>query len=159
MKSIALPLILLSLLSTTLMAENYQDDRSSPESLIRSLYNAINHHEYARAWSYYGEAPATDFTTYAKEEFEKGGLAKKREIFSALGQNFSIKDKKLFITNNEWFVPIEKAYPELEAEFKRLELNKNLDIVERNKQIASLILRWLPIVDDVRTEYNKSNLR
>ena len=66
MKSIALPLILLSLLSTRSMAENYQDDRSSPESLIRSLYNAINHHEYARAWSYYGEAPATDFATYAK---------------------------------------------------------------------------------------------
>ena len=60
------PLILLLLLTTPALADNYLDDRSSPESLIRSLYNAINHHEYARAWSYYGEAPTKDFATYAK---------------------------------------------------------------------------------------------
>ena len=66
MKSIALPLILLSLFSTTTKADTHLDDRSSPESLIRSLYSAINQHEYARAWSYYGDAPAKDFESYSK---------------------------------------------------------------------------------------------
>ncbi len=44
----------------------YLDNRSDAESLVRSLYNAINMHDYARAWSYYGDAPAKDFDTYSK---------------------------------------------------------------------------------------------
>ncbi|MHC1549289.1 hypothetical protein [Phyllobacterium sp. K27] len=31
----------------------YLDDRSTPETLIKSYYNAINREEYARAYSYY----------------------------------------------------------------------------------------------------------
>ncbi|HVY51583.1 MAG TPA: hypothetical protein VHA07_08475, partial [Devosia sp.] len=31
----------------------YLDDRSTPEAVIASFYNAINRQEYARAWSYY----------------------------------------------------------------------------------------------------------
>ncbi len=63
MKSLTLLLISLALINSAAKAD---DDRSSPESLIRSLYSAINNHEYARAWSYYGDAPAKDFATYRK---------------------------------------------------------------------------------------------
>lgn len=31
----------------------YVDDRSTPEAVISSFYNAISRQEYARAWSYY----------------------------------------------------------------------------------------------------------
>ncbi|MGH6859926.1 MAG: hypothetical protein ACRECY_06700, partial [Phyllobacterium sp.] len=31
----------------------YLDDRSTPETVIKSYYNAINRQEYARAYSYY----------------------------------------------------------------------------------------------------------
>ena len=31
----------------------YLDDRSTPEAVISSFYNAIDRQEYARAWSYY----------------------------------------------------------------------------------------------------------
>lgn len=34
-------------------AERYIDDRSSPERVVVSLYNAINRGEYLRAWSYF----------------------------------------------------------------------------------------------------------
>jgi hypothetical protein len=45
----------------------YLDDRSSAEAVIRSLYNAIDRHEYARAWSYFGETkPAKDFDSFVK---------------------------------------------------------------------------------------------
>ena len=47
-------------------ADTYLDDRSTPESLIRSLYSAINAHQYGRAYDYFAEAPAKDFATYAK---------------------------------------------------------------------------------------------
>ena len=83
-----------------------------------------------------------DFARYARKEFMHGSIQQKREIFAALGQNFTLKDKKVFITPNDWFVPIEKAYPELEAKFKRLELAKNLDTASRNAQYAELILTW-----------------
>ncbi len=80
-----------------------------------------------------------------------GDLNKKREIFSALGQNYKVKDKKVTITNNEWFVPIEKAYPALEAEYKRIELDKNLTTAMRNELFAQLILVWGRLLDKFRT--------
>ena len=44
----------------------YLDDRSEAEALVRSLYNAVSRKEYARAWDYYGKAPAKDFATFSK---------------------------------------------------------------------------------------------
>ncbi|MBA8880705.1 hypothetical protein [Phyllobacterium myrsinacearum] len=34
---------------------DYLDDRSTPEQLVKSYYNAINRQEYARAYSYYAD--------------------------------------------------------------------------------------------------------
>lgn len=42
----------------------YKDDRSSAQDVVRSLYNAINLHEYARAYDYFAVPPAKDFATY-----------------------------------------------------------------------------------------------
>lgn len=83
-----------------------------------------------------------NFACYARKEFITGSLEKKREIYSALGWNFLVKDQKVHITPNEWFVPIEKAYPALEAEYNRLELDKTLDTATRNERLAQLILTW-----------------
>lgn len=83
-----------------------------------------------------------NFATYARKAFMGPDLQTKREIFSALGQNFSMKDGKVFINPNEWFVPIEKAYPKLETEYNRLELDETLDISTRNARFAELILSW-----------------
>ncbi|WEX11668.1 DUF1176 domain-containing protein [Chelativorans sp. AA-79] len=44
----------------------YLDDRSSPEALVRSLYNAVNRKEYARAYSYFATPPAETPDAYAK---------------------------------------------------------------------------------------------
>jgi hypothetical protein len=45
----------------------YLDDRSDAAAIVRSLYNAINRREYARAWSYFGDTkPAKDFESFAK---------------------------------------------------------------------------------------------
>ncbi|TPM41668.1 DUF1176 domain-containing protein [Mesorhizobium sp. B2-3-4] len=57
---------------TALAAEDkpeapYVDDRSNAEAVVRSLYSAINRHEFARAWGYYGDTkPAKDFDTFVK---------------------------------------------------------------------------------------------
>lgn len=43
----------------------YIDDSSSPGTLVRSLYNAIERKEFARAWSYFAEPPASNVEDYA----------------------------------------------------------------------------------------------
>lgn len=46
---------------------DYRDDRSTPEAVIESLYNALNRQEYTRAWSYFRDEPdRPDFETFAK---------------------------------------------------------------------------------------------
>ena len=43
----------------------YLDDRSDAAALVRSLYNAVNRKEYARAWSYFGDdKPAKDLQSF-----------------------------------------------------------------------------------------------
>lgn len=46
--------------------EPYLDDRSTPQALVRSLYNAINRKEYARAYAYFANPPASTLNDYAK---------------------------------------------------------------------------------------------
>lgn len=50
----------------TQAAEPYLDDRSTPSSLVESLYNAINRKEFSRAWSYFAEPPAKTLDEYAE---------------------------------------------------------------------------------------------
>ena len=45
-------------------ADTYNVDRSTAAELVRSLYNAINLHEYARAYDYFSQPPAKDYATY-----------------------------------------------------------------------------------------------
>ena len=52
-----------------LPASAYTDDRSTPGSLIVSLFNAVNRHEYLRAYSYW-QTPAESLGTLAS--FAKG---------------------------------------------------------------------------------------
>ena len=53
--------------ATPLWAQSapYLDDRSNADALVRSLYNAIDRKEYARAWDYFVEKkPARDFAAF-----------------------------------------------------------------------------------------------
>lgn len=55
--------------------DTYRDDRSTPEALIASLYNAIDRHEYLRAWSYFSdESGRPDFPTFEKGYETTGGV-------------------------------------------------------------------------------------
>jgi hypothetical protein len=58
---------LLRALAAPALAEEppYLDDRSDPTAIVRSLYNAVSRHEYARAWSYFGETkPLPDYQAF-----------------------------------------------------------------------------------------------
>lgn len=56
----------LALVASSALAElPYSDNRSTPSDVVRSLYNAINRHEYLRAWSYYKEGAIPDYPGFA----------------------------------------------------------------------------------------------
>lgn len=45
----------------------FRDDRSDPAAIVASLYDALDRHEYARAWSYFGDAkPVADYATFVR---------------------------------------------------------------------------------------------
>ncbi|MBN9045881.1 MAG: hypothetical protein J0H18_09455 [Rhizobiales bacterium] len=60
----------------------YRDDRSTPQALVESYYNAINRKEYARAYDYYSaDGREKDFKTFVK------GYAKTKSVRVALRPN------------------------------------------------------------------------
>jgi hypothetical protein len=95
------------------------------------------------------------FATYARHAFitakGKEGLERKKEILMALGKTPIMQGKKLVIEPNEWFAPIEKEYPALEAEYLRLEPNKMPMNTERIEALASVRTHWLPKWNEFRT--------
>ena len=54
------------LCSTARADDGYLDNRSNAENLVRSFYNAVNLHQYARAYDYFANPPAKDFETFQK---------------------------------------------------------------------------------------------
>ncbi len=45
--------------------EPYLDDRSTPASLLHSLYNAVDRKEYARAYGYFDASAVPDFDSFS----------------------------------------------------------------------------------------------
>ena len=137
--------------------ETFIKERDELKTKIAKLTNNLRETESrAEKWLELTEK-TFNFACYARKEFMMGGLDKKREILSTIGQNFSLKDKNIVITPNEWFVPIEKAYPNLIAEYRRVELDKTLDDTTRKELLDLIILNWGAVVEDVRTVFEKKN--
>ncbi len=122
--------------------ETFVKERDHLQQTITKLKSSLRETENrAEKWIELTEQ-TFHFATYARKAFAMGTIEQKREIFSALGQNFIVKDKKLSINACDWFVPIAKSYPELEAKYKRLELTENGSINEKTPAFAEVILEW-----------------
>jgi hypothetical protein len=69
---------------TDISPDRYLDDRSTPEEVLRSLFNAINSREYDRAYSYWDlQAPNTGLPSYAQF---KAGYANTASVDLTIGQ-------------------------------------------------------------------------
>lgn len=83
-----------------------------------------------------------NFSLYAHKAFLTGDLQTKKEILSALGSNFILKDRKLSLSIENYFQPIIKQYPAIEAEYNRLELNKTLSNKAKTAALSAVISNW-----------------
>ena len=82
----------------------YLDDRSTPEAIISSYYNAINRAEYARAYSYFGAENApkyepweTGYSDTSHVEVSFGQSAQE----GAAGSTYWMLPVKLDVTSSE----------------------------------------------------------
>lgn len=90
------------------------------------------------------------FSRYASYHFAHRDLRKQKEIFSALGQNFLLKDGKLTIELNEWLVPIQQDYKVLEKEYLKLEPTERCLDKTKNTLAGELSTSWWSITDSNR---------
>ena len=95
------------------------------------------------------------FSVYALQNFKNGSKEAKREILNTLGSNYQLKDKILLSEASVWLIAIQKAYPALYAESKRIELENIVDTERRNAICAHFIQRLSATVEDVRTIFKK----
>lgn len=79
-----------------------------------------------------------NFACFARHKFETGDTQTKREILSALGQNYTLKDKKLLIIPNEWLKPIINKKELVNSKINWLELENNLTPKEQNTSFEVL---------------------
>lgn len=79
-----------------------------------------------------------EFACHARSGFTNGDINTKREIFMALGENYTLKDKKVLIPVNECLKVIGKRYPVIEKEYNRLELENKLSPKRQNTSFEVL---------------------
>src|SRR3989344_2118185 len=101
----------------------------------------------ALGWLQYTEQ-VFDFAHMAKAKFDdpETSIDDKKGIFTALGWNYIIKDKKLYISQCKWLESIAKKRNAVESEISRLELKNNQSPQRQNTPIGVLcpVLRDRP---------------
>jgi hypothetical protein len=88
-----------------------------------------------------------NFCVYARHHFEYGTIQQKREIFSGIGSNLTLKDGKLKIDALEPYLLIEKSVGALKEKFARLEPEKSGFTKRREAAFAASIPKVLPGLD------------
>ena len=79
-----------------------------------------------------------NFACHTQFKFQTGDIQTKKEILSALGQNYTLKDQKLVIIPNEWLKPIINKKESINAQVNWSELEKNKDPQRQKEAFASL---------------------
>ena len=123
--------------------EEYKKQKEELKINIDTLKKQIDMTEIrAENWLELTEA-TFDFATYARHTFINGDVRTKKEIFTAMGQNYIIEHGKLKLELNKWFAPIKNFYPELEHNFVGLEPRKNEITKQKNDALEEIKADWL----------------
>ncbi len=87
------------------------------------------------------------FARDAKARFENGTMEDKREIFAALGSNFSLKDGELALNLAPHFIPLQNSHSAVKTQLNRLEPQENSKDITKSHDQESPISVWLPRLD------------
>jgi hypothetical protein len=95
------------------------------------------------------------FCAQARKEFGKGDKVTRNNIIKKLGSNQRIIGKNISISYHNWLIPLRINVEKFNAEIARFEPTYFGENKRKNEALTSLNLRWLRIVDDVRTIIEK----
>lgn len=95
------------------------------------------------------------YACHAREWFRKADLKAKRQLLETLGSNLVLKGKKLSLEFKKPFFIIEKGLNGIPTENLRLEPADFAMVKPKNEVLATQVSRWLPIVEDVRTYFQR----
>lgn len=98
-----------------------------------------------------------EFVYQAKKRFENGTMQERKQIFLALGRNYTLKDKKLFIDKHKWLESIIEIQKELSDEKEWLEPSKNIENKGLNSHFDHLRPLLCGLINEVRTRPEKYN--
>ncbi len=122
--------------------DTYMRERNTLQAKITRLKAQLRETESrAEKWLELTEK-TFQFATYARKAFITGDLQTKKEILAALGQNATIKDRKLSIQANAWLQPIADTYPALQEEYLRLEPSQIAANKTQTEAMAAVRLQW-----------------
>ena len=88
-----------------------------------------------------------NFAAYARQAFETGTPQEKKEILIALCSNPLMKDLKLNIQAEKWFVKLESDYKPMKETYDALELGKKPLTATQKDALASLRLQLWTLQD------------
>lgn len=117
--------------------EEYVGERNILQSKITDLKQQLRQtEERAENWLELSEK-VFDFACHARTKFNEGDIQTKKEIFSALGTSFILKDNILDIKMNKYFEPVLMNYKKVESLYKKSEPEKfgvsSIDLSSKQK--------------------------
>ena len=125
-------------------ADEYKD-RSEPlkEVLVKLQKEQRNTNEQTKAW-YEIVGTTLQQLESITEKFNKGGIADKRRVLSALGSNPILTDRKLSLEEHFWLQPIKKNKTQILDEIKKV---RTLPQQMKNASEEAIYQSWLGMRD------------
>ena len=122
--------------------ENFLKKKTELQNEITNIREKLNlSQDRGQNWAELMEK-AFNFAAYARERFISGDMQAKREIMSAIGQNFVLTGGKLHIEPMAWLLPISNLNKIGKNAFTRLEPTKNWSSSQTNQSFARKEMQW-----------------
>lgn len=83
-----------------------------------------------------------EFATYARYNFEHGGLQDKRKVLVGIGSNPVLKDGLLRFEANKFLEPIKLGYAAIEAEYDQVITDENTSIERKDELLLPIYGKW-----------------
>jgi len=132
------------LLNEIISPEEYKKKKDEMKKNILSLQSKRGNVEHrVMNWLELTEN-AFKFASFAHTHFNTGNIQTKKEILRSLGQSFILKEKKIQIELNPWFIPFKILNEENNRQYRALELTKKGTSNELLTPFSLLVPKWLP---------------
>ena len=129
-------------LKDLLTDEEFMHERTKLKNEIAEIKQKLSQNQdRAINWNDIMEE-AFDFVATAEKSFINGDIKTKRNIFSTLGQSYTLTNGELKIKPMEWLVPISNHQKKIEKQMERLEPSFYPVNKRKNRDFSPILSLW-----------------